>query len=405
VSGQRTDIARVRPTSQTPKRVLLTLIDSIYHPTSGPPLSSGPATVLLLLPRGPLLSNPDNDVANAFHLRSRLPFTIAQVNYRLGSAHPYPTPVHDVLAGYDWVQEHLLPKRSITRAGRSEHVGRVCVVGELLGGSLATMLAVTECRKGEPGVVAAAINNPLADWVQPDDELELTSPKSSLAKFGQKHAGLEIDDLLRARGNYFLKPETYFDPFASPLLFFRTPGTTIPLDRRSEVDDLDLLSAIEREDFHRQQMLLSGMSNVSLQEIASGVAPGIEELRPSMRKASRLFPNKNLKLELPSFYFSTGNTSPLSDQAQELSHTLRKSVIRQYRAAFSNRSGFGHKMLMDHEAEQMDEEQRLEKKAEEAEADEKVSMNWSEGLGLWDQTAGGRRALENATTWLREKLR
>jgi len=403
VPRQWSHIARVGPTSQTQKRASLTISNSIYHPTSGTPPASGPATILLLLPRGPLLSDAENDIANASYLRSRLPYTIAQVNYRLGSANPYPTPVHDVLAGYDWVQEHLLPKRAITRVGRSEHVGRVCVVGELFGGSLATMLAVTECRKGEPGIVAAAINNPLADWVQPDDEPELTSPKSSLAKFGQKHVGLEIDDLLRARGNYFLKPEAYFDPFASPLLFFRTPGTAVPSDRRSEVDDLDLLSAIEREDFHRQQMLLSGMSNMSLQDIAFSRGP--EEVRPSLRKASRLFPNKNLHLELPSFYLTTGNTSPLSDQAQELSQTLRKSITRQYRAAHSRRSGFGHKVLNDHEADEMDEEQRLEKIAEEQEADEKVSMNWTEGLGLWDQTAAGRKALEDATTWMREKLR
>lgn len=348
-----------------------------------------------------MLSNPENDVANAAYLRSRLPYTVAKVNYRLSSSHPYPTPVHDVLAGYDWVQEHLLPKRSITRAGRAEHVGRVCVMGELVGGSLASMLALTECRKGEPGVVAAAINNPLADWVQPEDEIDVTSPKSSLARFGQKHDGLRLDDLLRARGNFFPKPETYFDPFASPLLFFRTPGAAVPPNRRSEVDDLELLSAIEREDFHRQQMLLSGMSNVSLQDIASGK----DEVKPVARKASRLFPNKGLNLELPSLYVSAGNTSPLSDQAQELSQAMRKSIARQYRAKYSRRSGFGHKMLMDHEAEQMDEEQRLEKLAEEAEADEKVSISWSEGLGLWDQTAAGRKGLEATTAWLREKLR
>jgi acetyl esterase/lipase len=169
------------------------------------------------------------------------------------------------------------------------------------------------------------------------------------------------------------------------------------------VDDLDLLSAIEQEDFHRQQMLLSGMSNVSLQDIAS--SPTREEVRPSLRKASRLFPNKQLNLELPSFYLTTGKTSPLSDQAQELSQTLRKSIVRQYRAAFSRRSRFGHKVLNDHEADEMDEEQRLEKIAEEQEADEKVSMNWTEGLGLWDQTAAGRKTLEDATTWIREKLR
>jgi acetyl esterase/lipase len=358
--------------------------------------------VVLLLPRGPLLSNADNDVANASYLRTTLPYTVVQVNYRMGNVNPYPTPVHDVLAGYDWVHEHFLPKRSITRTGRSGHVGRICVFGELLGGSLATMLALTECRKGEPGIVAAAINNPLADWVQPEEELHVTAPKSSLAKFGQKYNGLEIADLLRARGNYFLKPESYFDPFASPLLFFRTPGTAVPSNSRTELDDLELLSAIEREDFHRQQALLSGMSNVTLQDIASGA----DEAKPATpRKSSRLFPNASLKLDLPSFRIATGNTSPLSDQAHELSQVLRKSFIRQYRAHHGRRSGFGHKILMDHEAEQMDEEQRLEKLAEQAEADDKVSMNRSEGLGLWDQTAAGRKGLESATAWLRERLR
>jgi acetyl esterase/lipase len=359
--------------------------------------------VLLLLPRGPLLSNAENDVANASYLRSTLPYNVVQINYRMGNVNPYPTPVHDVLAGYDWVHEHLLPKRAITRTGRSEHVGRLCVFGELLGGSLATMLSLTECRKGEPGIIAAAINNPLADWVQPEEDLHVTAPKSSLAKFGQKHNGLEIVDLLRARGNYFPKPESYFDPFASPLLFFRTPGTAVPSNSRTELDDLELLSAIEREDFHRQQSLLSGMSNVTLQDIASGADEA--KSAPPMRKASRLFPNANLKLDLPSFHIATGNTSPLSDQAHELSQLLRKSFIRQHRAHHGRRSGFGHKILMDHEAEQMDEEQRQEKLAEQAEADEKVSINWSEGLGLWDQTAAGRKGLENATAWLREKLR
>ena len=350
-----------------------------------------------------MLSDAENDVANASYLRATLPYTVVQVNYRMGSVNPYPTPVHDVLAGYDWVHEHLLPKRSITRTGRSGHVGRICVFGELLGGSLATMLALTECRKGEPGVVAAAINNPLADWVQPEEELHVTAPKSSLAKFGQSYNGLEITDLLRARGSYFPKPETYFDPFASPLLFFRMPGTAVPSNSRTELDDLELLSAIEREDFHRQQALLSGMSNVTLQDIASGADEA--KPAPSTRKASRLFPNVNLKLDLASFHIATGNTSPLSDQAQELSQVLRKSFIRQHRAHHGRRSGFGHKILMDHEAEQMDEEQRLEKLAEQAEADEKVSLNWSEGLGLWDQSAVGRKGLGSATAWLREKLR
>lgn len=354
-----------------------------------------------------MLSHPESDIANASYLRSSLPHTVVQINYRLGSQDPYPTPVHDVLAGYDWVNEYLLPKRSIARIGRSEHVGRVCVVGELLGGSLATMLALTECRKGEPGVMAAAVNNPLVDWVAPEEDLDITAPKSSLGKYGDQYAGFEIADLIRARGNYFPKPEGYFDPFASPILFFRTAGAEIPPDRRTELDDLELLSSIEREDFHRQQQLLSGISTRSLQDIASGKEDNGSQEQPSPppQKSSRLFPSKNFNLLLPSFHISTGNASPLSDQAKELSQTLRKSVIRQYRANSIHSVGFGQKVLMDHEAEQMDEEQRLAKQAEEAEADGKVTLGWSEGLGLWDQTKAGRKGLENAVGWLRERLR
>ena len=96
-----------------------------------------------------MLSNAGNDVANASHLRSTLPYTVVQVNYRMGSVNPYPTPVHDVLAGYDWVHEHLLPKRAITRTGRSEHVGRICVFGELLGGSLAALGRASLCSRGD----------------------------------------------------------------------------------------------------------------------------------------------------------------------------------------------------------------------------------------------------------------
>lgn len=380
---------------------------SIYYPTAGPPPTHGPSTVVLLLPRGPLLNHPESDIANASYLRSTLPYTVAQINYRLGRDNPYPTPVHDVLAGYDWAVEHLLPKRSITRAGRSEHVGRVCVLGELLGGSLATMLALTECRKGQPGVVTAAVNSPLIDWIQPED-IDLRAPRSSLAKHGQSHSGLSIDDFLRARGYYFPKPEAYFDPFASPILFFRSPGAEVPVSTRSELDELELLSNIEREDFHRQQQLLSGIGNLSmLQDIASGNSSeeGAEASKSNPRKASRQFPSKSLNLSLPSLHVSTGNASPLADQAVELAGAMRKSIARQFRATSGRRNGFRQKVLMDHEEEQMDEQQRLERLAEEAEANDKVSFGWNEGLGLWDQSPAGRKGLETATAWVREQLR
>jgi hypothetical protein len=85
-------IARVGPKSQTQKRALLTISNSIYHPTSGSPSAAGPATVLLLLPRGPLLSDAENDIANASYLQSRLPYTKLRNYYSLDfQVNPLPT--------------------------------------------------------------------------------------------------------------------------------------------------------------------------------------------------------------------------------------------------------------------------------------------------------------------------
>lgn len=320
-------------------------------------------------------ASPSDDAANASLLRSGLPYTVAQVNYRLSSKFPYPTPIHDVLAGYDWIIEHLLPKRSITRPGRSDHVGRIAVVGELIGGSLATMLALTECRRGEPGVTAAAVNSPIVDWVLPEDIDE------------------SAESLLQARQDFFAKPAAYFDPFASPILFFRTPGAEVPVIK-PEMDDMTCLSMIEREDFYRQQMMLSGISNEE--------SPPTEPT--AKKKAPRLFPSKNLNLELPSLYASCGTTPPLRDQALELTQAMRKSIARSHKAHLTRAAGFGRKALQDNELDQMDEEELRVRQASEDMAQQKVILNQQAGSGLWDQTPAGRRRMGDAVAWLREKL-
>ena len=122
--------------------------------------------MIIHLPRGPFNANEDEETGTFRQIAHQLPHHhIIRINYRLSAQDAYPTPIHDVLVGYDWVLQNLLHKRSISRPGRSEDVGRIAVCGELIGGGLAAMLALTECRKGEPGVMAAALSNPLVDWV------------------------------------------------------------------------------------------------------------------------------------------------------------------------------------------------------------------------------------------------
>ena len=205
---------------------------------------------------------------------------------------------------------------------------------------------------------------------------------------------------MQAREDLFAKPAAYFDPFASPMLFFRTPGTGIPVNM-PEMDDMAYLSMIEREDFYRQQTMLSGISHDSAGDSTS---PSSESEAASKRKASRLFPSKALNLKLPNLYVSSGHESPLYAQAHELSQAMCKSVVRQHKADLTRAAGFGRKVLRDDELDQMDEEELRSRQAAEETADEKVRFQAHEGSGLWDQTVVGQRRLRDAIAWLRGKL-
>ncbi|OQO03878.1 hypothetical protein B0A48_10519 [Cryoendolithus antarcticus] len=263
------------------------------------------------------------------------------------------------------------------------------------------MLGLTECRRGEASVVAAAVSNPLVDWVFPQDG-EVGHAKSSVAKFGFQHPGLTAADLLNTRAGLFRKPADYFDPFASPILFFRTAGTEPPLPMAPTVtDELEQLSLLDREDFFREQQLLSSISNTPPAAPTESPSQSIV----TKRKASRMFPSKDLKLILPSFHISTGTTSPLCDQAKELSGALRKSVIRQHRARKPG-GDFGRKVLTEEEElEQLEPEERVAKVQEDELAAEQVRFETVKGLGLWNGSTAGTARLQAAAAWARENVR
>jgi len=103
--------------------------------------------VILYLPTGPVAKDTcvvdDDEIITALSAASNA--TVVRVNYRLGNGVQYPTPIHDVLAGYDWVKQNL-PTDSVSKSrhGRpTKATSRFGVCGQLLGGSLATMLALT----------------------------------------------------------------------------------------------------------------------------------------------------------------------------------------------------------------------------------------------------------------------
>ena len=238
--------------------------------------------------------------------------TVVQLNYRLSTDRPYPTPVHDVLAGYDWIKGYLAQSVAISEKGSQlPTLRKLGVCGEFVGGSLACMLALTECHLGEPGINAAVFGNPVTDWtafISEDEETTLDSAKlAGSANLNRPNKSSTITDLLTTksllslRRSIFPDPEKYHDAFASPALFFRTPTVELP--------GKPLFNIPPR-----------GVPKKTPSVIAR--PPSLVKKRRSYRK----YPPTNSNLRIPQLRFETGIDNVLYDQGLDMVELLRRSV-------------------------------------------------------------------------------
>ena len=407
----------------------------IYHPLT----ALQPSPVLIYLPSGPFF--PDHPVYNEDHFISALSgfshSTVVRINYRLSQKHPFPTPVYDVLTGYDWILENLVSKSASTSYhGRTSHtIARLGVCGELVGGGLATMLALTECRAGSKRLAAAAVNNPILDWAFPfglpateeeaalEDEdifqtgndllnwwnqLEAKEANSTMKKTPPVPASsweayadspiLPTATLLRAREIFFRKPEDYFDRFASPICFFRSPCAEIvyPTDE----DKITSLSPSSDPDLVVPPDLYSDTDSIFTHNPPhhqqSPQNPADLPTLIKRRTYHRVHPPSNSGLLLPHMYITSGSESPLLDQSSELTRLMKRCVMRQARTICRTE---------DDEIVRQLEEQDKERKRQDA--DRKVRMNVDASVGLWSRAAKEewRPRVEDVGMWLREVMR
>ena len=157
------------------------------------------------------------------------------------------------------------------------------------------MLALTEgigksAEPELPGISALAVGNPILDWTS------LTQTDRVLV------LPLSANGLLKTRKLYFSRPETYFDPSASPLLFFRTPSSEIPNDARASNEHGPLNS--DPEDDNRLLELVT------------------------KRCSARKIPPAGSDLILPWTKVEVGKDWVLKDQGADLVELMRKSHKR-----------------------------------------------------------------------------
>lgn len=188
-----------------------------------PPKPTPNAPVIIHLPCGLHTEEQHRPIRNALNtLALSAHATVVEIVYRLSPKQPYPRPIHDIIAGYDWIRKHLSPSPSKPQYSNSyaspstQPKQRLGICGELAGGSLAAMLALTECNPH--GITAAALGNPIVDWSSPLESC--VSSNSDSDSLNRSIKNLQTSS--------FAKPEHRYDPFASPLLFFRTPAYELP---------------------------------------------------------------------------------------------------------------------------------------------------------------------------------
>tara|TARA_R110002003_G_scaffold3_13_gene68 strand:- start:13637 stop:14788 length:1152 start_codon:yes stop_codon:yes gene_type:complete len=376
------------------------------------------------LPPGPVVpGSSEEEDAIISALREHSAATIARINYRASSMHKYPTPIHDVLAGFDWIRDTLI-RDEFNRP----YLARLGVCGELVGGSLAAMLALTECRLGESRIGAAAINNPLVDWVFPE-ELPLVDPSGIPEPIAADETALPADEdpmdyiaqmlpaksarkrrkpsaktppltawqrysdnatiptrtLMAQRDQLFRRPEDYFDRFASPIHFFRSPHAQMVLSQSSDASPSlqpDILHDVET------QMSIDHYAAVGSQKFSVQDLPTLTRCRAYTRN----YPLAGTKISLPAWHVTTGLESPLSDQTNELTKLLRRSIARHTLKSHAGRTRW-------HDA--------TEKQMYEEAAEERVHLIERPGAGLWTRQNGNTdwtRHIHEMGSWMKHNL-
>ncbi|KAL8998365.1 MAG: hypothetical protein Q9169_002578 [Polycauliona sp. 2 TL-2023] len=263
-----------------------------------PPKPDPNAPIIIFLPSGLHTDENQRPIHNPIHtLALSAHATVVEIGYRLSRKTPYPKPIHDVIAGYDWIRKHLYPSANQPdnkTYSKYHHVSpkkRLGACGELAGGSLAAMLALTECNPNS--ITAAALGNPIVDWSSP-----LQLPASS-----ENDSNSLNHSIKTLHTTSFAKPEHRYDPFASPLLFFRTPAYELPTP------------SLYGTSFPPTP---SGPSQGSTSASSSELVP--------RRLSHRKHPPQGSGLRFPATRIDVGNGFIMGNQALQFAELMQRSV-------------------------------------------------------------------------------
>ncbi|KAI0405108.1 hypothetical protein F4802DRAFT_198674 [Xylaria palmicola] len=298
--------------------------------------------------------------------------------------HPgWPAPIHDTLKAYTWIVENLIPP---TYARRD-----IYVYGSYLGASLATSLALTEAHPHERMAVRGCVAyNGIYNWTTflPDHPIN-KAPKSSSSPSGHFLEDIlalpgdpDFQDLRHMARDLFPRPDDLFDPFASPCLFFHTPGLLVPPSFDASAIPSPPPSALAD---------LPWLPEGAVDELVLALAPPRQP-----RRSPLIFPPRTSTLKIPEVLLLHDAAPPLPPSL------LRRRQRRQKRTTRGNNFRV--------QAEEL--AALMRRSIDKVELKER--MKWDEDAGGWDDEADRRVQVNEvgaagddddaAAAWLEDRM-
>ncbi|KAI1275585.1 hypothetical protein F5Y07DRAFT_369733 [Xylaria sp. FL0933] len=286
--------------------------------------------------------------------------------------HPgWPAPIHDTLKAYTWIVENLAPTTYVRRD--------IYVYGSYLGASLAASLTLTEAHPHERMAVRGCVAyNGIYNWTMflpdhPINKLPQSVSRNFLEDLLFLPADPDFQDLKQMTDELFNQPGDLFDPFASPCLFFHTPGLLVP------------------PSFHESAIPPAS----SLTDMTWLPEETIEQLMPLShpRKSPLVFPPRQSTLKIPEMLLLHDPAPPLPPSLLRRRHRRKKK-------------NFGNNFRM--QAEEL--ASLMRRSINKVELKER--MKWDDDIDLWDDEADrriqihdvGKQGDSAAAAWLEERM-
>ncbi|TGO22622.1 hypothetical protein BPAE_0161g00280 [Botrytis paeoniae] len=318
-----------------------------------------------------------------------------KTSFRKQRSHAFPIPLHDTLQTYSWLLKSYLPSLlpepkpldSTYFYNNPKPIQRpLLIYGSYLGGTLATSLALTESFTSSflpTKIHSLIVHDGIFDWtpISTTPDPSIFHSESADSSQNLSYNRLSTLDLYESspwttltlhalKTRLFSSPSQTFDPFASPILFFRTSGISVPQRwpisppaspppssiSPTEISSSESTDSIEADDFSPYpgpQFPYPDLSN----EYANEEEEKEEEPHEApfeSRKSNLIFPPAKSSLRIPrslftysSFPFAGEKAYDISQdegkieekdegekennifkqQAQELTKLMRRSVV------------------------------------------------------------------------------